>query len=167
MKLNPHILQTNPGRSNLIMNIFQLIDLLEEEIEDGANVLLSPHKKKVDQDRIDEIISEMRRSLPEEIRQAEMIRQEKQRILEDARLQADAIIRDAERRAREMTGENEIVKMATEKANEILAAANKNARDVRAGAKSYAEDILDELSKYFEEYIEIVRRNKQSLSSKN
>lgn len=147
------------------MNIFELISLLEEELENSPNVAFSGNKKRVDLERIDEIISEMRQSLPEEIRQAELIRKEKQAILDDARVQSDAMIRDAERRSREMVEDHEITKIATQKGEEYIANAQKNAREIRLGARGYAEDVLNDLEKYMAEYIEAIRRNRDSLSS--
>lgn len=148
------------------MNIFELIALLEEELENSPNVAFSGNKKRVDLERIDEIIAEMRQSLPEEIRQAELIRKEKQAILDDARTQSEVMIRDAERRSREMLQENEITRIATQKGEEYIVNAQKTAREIKLGANAYAEDVLNDLEKYMGEYINAIRRNRESLSSK-
>lgn len=146
------------------MNIFELMSLLEEELENSPNVAFSGNKKRVDMERIDEILAEIRQNLPEEIRQAELVRKEKQAILDDARIQSEAMIRDAERKSRELVEEHEITKIATQKGEEYIASAQKNAREIRLGARGYAEDMLNDLEKYMNEYIEAIRRNRESLS---
>ena len=47
-----------------------MMDLLEDELENSANIPLSS-KKKVDIERVYSILDEMRDELPEEIRKAE------------------------------------------------------------------------------------------------
>ena len=83
------------------MNIFELMDLLEDELENSPNIPLSS-KKRVDVERFYSILDEMREELPEEIRKSELLLREKQFILDDARVQADATVREAERRAKQM-----------------------------------------------------------------
>ena len=56
---------------------------------------------------------------------------------------------------------------ATEKARQILAQAQKNAREVRQGAKGYAEDLMLDVEGYLNEYLEMVRKNRESLNGKN
>lgn len=149
------------------MNILELISLLEEELENSPNVAFSGNKKKVDMEIIDEIIEKMRQSLPEEVRQAEMIRKEKQAILDDARIQSEAMVRDAERRAKDMVDDNEITRMATTKGEEIINRSQQSAREIRMGAKAYAEDVLNDLERYCGDYIDAIRRNRESLSAKS
>ena len=147
------------------MNIMELIDLLEEEISASPKVPFS-NKLKIDDERIYEILDELRRVIPEEVRKAEMIRKEKQSIIHDANKEAEVIIQDAQRMAKEMLDQNEITKLAIEKGNEIVANAQKNAKEIRYGAKAYAEDVLNDMENYMKDYIANVRKNREALAGK-
>jgi hypothetical protein len=147
------------------MNIFELMDLLEDELENSPNIPLSS-KKRVDVERFYSILDEMREELPEEIRKSELLLREKQFILDDARVQADATIREAERRAKQMVEENEITQMAQRNAEEIIAAAQRNSKEIRLSARSYADDVLSDLESYVKEYYDLIRKNRDSLSVK-
>ena len=48
----------------------------------------------------------------------------------------------------------------------MMANAQRNAREVRAGAKAYAEDVLIDVETYLSDYLEMVRKNRESLSAK-
>ena len=147
------------------MSIFELMDLLEDEIEQSPKVVMSS-MHKVDPERLLQIVHQMREELPEEIHEAEGIFREKGRILKEAKARAEEILAKAQAQAEDLCSEHEIVAMATNRANEIMAAAQHNAREVRAGAKAYAEDLMSDLESYLSESLEIVRKNKTSLSGK-
>ena len=146
--------------------LINCMDMLEEELEESKKALFSSSFKKVDTERMYEILEDMRAAYPEELRQAERIISDKMRIMADAKADAERMIRDAEQRANQLVDEHEIVQAATDKARQILAAAQKNARDVREGAKGYAEDLMQDVEGHLEEYIDMVRKNRESLSGK-
>ncbi len=148
------------------MDLIACMDMMEEELEISKKALFSP-LKKVDTDRIYELLETMRANYPEEMRQAERILSDKQRIIEEARAESDRILRDAERRANELVDEHEIVQAATEKAKQVLASAQKNSREVRQGAKNYAEDLMRDIEGYLTEYTDMVRKNREALAGKN
>ena len=143
------------------------MDMLEEELENSKKALFSSAFKKVDTERMYEIREDMRAAYPEELRQAEHIVSDKMRIMADAKADAERLMREAEQRANQLVDEHEIVQAATEKARQILAQAQKNAREVRQGAKGYAEDLMLDVEGYLNEYLEMVRKNRESLNGKN
>ena len=69
------------------MKVLELLDLLEEEIESGGSLPLTG-KKILDPDKLLDIVDEIREALPGEFRQAEILKQERERILEDAQKEA-------------------------------------------------------------------------------
>ncbi|MBE5780428.1 MAG: ATPase [Clostridiales bacterium] len=147
------------------MNIYELIDLLEDELENSPNIPLT-NKKRVDLEQIYGILDEMREEVPEEVRKAELVLREKQFILDDAKVQAEATIREAERRAQQMVEENEITQMAQRHAEEIIAAAQRNSKEIRVSARAYADDVLGDLESYVKEYHDLIRKNRDSLNVK-
>lgn len=100
--------------------LINCMDMLEEELEESKKALFSSSFKKVDTERMYEILEDMRAAYPEELRQAERIISDKMRIMADAKADAERMIRDAEQRANQLVDEHEIVQAATDKARQIL-----------------------------------------------
>ena len=65
------------------MEIFTLLETLEEMLESGKTIPFS-NKGIVDKEEMLEIIKEIRLKLPEELKQAKWVKEERQRILVEA-----------------------------------------------------------------------------------
>ena len=65
--------------------LINCMDMLEEELEESKKALFSSSFKKVDTERMYEILEDMRAAYPEELRQAERIISDKMRIMADAK----------------------------------------------------------------------------------
>ena len=98
------------------MEIFTLLESIEDILEKSKGVPFS-NKVLVDKEEILEIIGELRLKLPEELKQAKWIKEERQRILVEAQKEADDIVKEAENRIISMIDEHEITKKAYELAN--------------------------------------------------
>ncbi|NLV76384.1 MAG: ATPase [Tissierellia bacterium] len=144
------------------MEILKLIDEIEDIIENGSSVPFSS-KVMIDADEIYDIISEIRIKLPDEIKQANWIKQERQRILAEAQKEADTIVSEAELRLQELIEEDEITKKAKELAEEITTKAQNNAKEIRLGALEYADNILANTQEDLKKLIEILNENRQEL----
>ena len=79
------------------MEIFTLLETLEDMLEKSRAVPFSS-KCIVDKEEILDIIKEVRLKLPEELKQAKWVKEERQRILVEAQNEADEIIKEAENR---------------------------------------------------------------------
>ena len=119
----------------------EYLDMLEDLIE-GSKAMPFSSKVSLDKEQIFEIISDMRINVPNEIRQAQKIINEHDRIVNDANNKATIALKDAERRAQEMVDDHEIYKMALEQAREMMDETKKSARDMRVSAIDYADEIL-------------------------
>lgn len=144
------------------MEILALIEALEDVAERGVPVPFSG-KSIVDTQEILDIIQEIRLKLPEDLKQAKWVKEERQRILLEAQKEADEIIKEAEKKIASMIDEHEISKKAYEQANEIIANAKKNAREIRLGTKEYADEILANLEKIINETLEVIHNNREEL----
>lgn len=123
------------------MNVDELLDMMEELLEGSAKVPLSG-KRVVDEDRLRDLIDDVRGNLPDEIRQAKGIVNDRAQILNDAKREAEAIISKAENRARAIVSEQEIVKESQRRAAEILSAAQTQSRELSSSVANYCENIL-------------------------
>ena len=124
------------------MNIDELLDLMEETLEDATGLPFAGGKRVVDIDKLQDIIDEVRLTLPTEVRQARAIVNDRADIVADAKREAEALVRKAEERARILVGEQEIVKAAQQRAAEIVGGAQTQAREMRTTVTEYCENML-------------------------
>jgi vacuolar-type H+-ATPase subunit H len=144
------------------MEILSILDTLEDLIEKSTGLPLTG-KCLVDREEVFEIISELRLKLPEEIKQAVWINDERQKILQEAKKEANGIVKDAENRIPTLVDEHEITQKAYEKAEDIVAAAQKNAKEIKNGTNDYADGILNKLEEILKDTLNVIERNRQEL----
>ena len=126
------------------MEIFTLLEAIEDILEKTKGV---PFTKKVlvDKDELLDLVEEIRLKLPDELKQAKWVKEERIRIIAEAEKQAEDIVKEAENRIISMIDEHEITKKAYEKKQEIIATANEMSREIDKGTRTYADTILGEL----------------------
>ena len=144
------------------MDVLKLIEEIEDILENSSTVPFSS-KVMVDADEIYEIISEIRIRLPDEIKQANWIKEERQRILAEAQKEADTMLNEVELRIEELIEHDEITKEAKRRAEEIMTKAQNNAKDIRLGSLEYADNILLETQEDLKNLIDILNENREEL----
>ena len=144
------------------MEIFTLLEELEDLLEKSKNLPFS-HKTLVDKEEILEIIKEIRLKLPDELKQAKWIKEERQRILVEAQNEADEIIKEAENRIISMIDEHEITKKAYEKKVEIIETANEMSREIKSGTEEYADNVLAGIEVALEDALKVIKNNRKEL----
>ena len=144
------------------MEIFTLLETLEDMIDRSKSVLFSD-KCIVDKEEILEIIKEIRLKLPDELKQAKWVKEERQRILVEAQNEADEIIKEAENRIISMIDEHEITRKAYEKKVEIIETANEMSREITKGTKDYADNVLSGIEVALEEALKVIQNNRKEL----
>ncbi len=144
------------------MDVLKLIEEIEDILENSSTVPFSS-KVMVDADEIYEIISEIRIRLPDEIKQANWIKEERQRILAEAQKEADTMLNEVELRIEELIEQDEITKEAKKRAEEIITKAQNNAKDIRLGSLEYADNILLETQEDLKNLIDILNENREEL----
>ena len=144
------------------MEILTILEALEDLVEKGISVPFSG-KCVVNREEILEIVKEMRLKLPDDLKQAKWVKEERQRILLEAQKEANNIIKDAENKIMSLVDEHEITKKAYEQANEIIANAQKNARDIRLGTREYADSILNKVEEILHDTLDVIKMNREEL----
>lgn len=147
------------------MDIMGLIDRLEDVIANGRKVPLSG-SVIIQEQKIYEIIDELRTALPEELKQARWIIKERQEMIEEAEKEANRIIEENRQRAEAMVQDREIVKMAERKASEIIEAAQSREREIRLGAEDYADEMLANLEVNLGKLLTAVQRGRDRLQGR-
>lgn len=144
------------------MEIFDIIDQLEDIIESSFTLPIIS-KTLIQKDDVMELLSDLRLRLPEDLKQAKWVQEERSGIIAGAHQEAGNILKSAEEKVAEMIEENEITKKAYDQANEIITNAQKNAREIRLGARQYAESLLADLEGRLTGQIEEIKAGRNEL----
>ena len=144
------------------MEIFTLLETLEECLEKAKNIPFT-QKGIVDKEEILDIIKEIRLKLPDELKQAKWVKEERGRILVEAQKEADGIVKEAENRIISMIDEHEITRKAYEQKAQIIETANEMSREISKGTKEYADNILEKVQGVLQEALATVENNRKEL----
>ena len=144
------------------MEIFTYIETLEDLLENSKGVPFS-NKCIVDREEALELIKEIILKLPDELKQAKWVKEERKRILDEAQKEANDIVKEAENRIIAMIDEHEITRKAYEKKAEIIETANEMSREISKGTKDYADNMLAGLEVALEDALTTIRNNRKEL----
>lgn len=144
------------------MEIFTLIENLEELIEGSSKVPFSS-KVMVDKEELNGILEEIKLKLPDELKQAKRIKDERLTILNDAKEEANKILKDAELKIVELVDENAITRQAIEQKEEIIENANRISKEISTGTKEYADNLLERIEDLLSQTLNVVRENRKEL----
>lgn len=155
------------------MDILQLIDELEDVIDDASSV---PFTKKVsvNPEDIYEIINDLRDALPEEIKEAKWVNEEKERILTDAKTQADTLVNQAKgeveksyeaanRKYRDLVNENAITMEAKKQAAQIVQDAENTAHGITKNSLAYVDGMLVKTEEELKNLLKVIEENRSQL----
>lgn len=138
------------------MDILQLIDRLEELFNESKNV---PFTKNVmvDEDRMLDIIDQMRIAIPEEVKKAQQLLGQRDRVLAQAQEEANRTLELARQKADQMVTKDMIAVEAQRRADMLMAQARTQADGIRADADDYVLDSLHQLESELERNLNQVR----------
>lgn len=126
------------------MDILHLVDRLEEVFNSGTAIPLS-HKLMVDEDRVLEIIDQMRVSIPEEVKKAQQVLAQRDRIMAQAQEEAARTVQLAKEKGEQLVSRENLVASAQSKADQLMDVARADAEQVRAEADDYTLEVLTKL----------------------
>ena len=126
------------------MDILQLIDRLEELFNESKNIPLT-RNVMVDEDRMLDIIDQMRIAIPEEVKKAQQLLGQRDRVLAQAQEEANRTIEIARQKADQLVTKDMIMQEASRRAELILSQARTDAESIRGDADVYVIDSLTQL----------------------
>jgi cell division septum initiation protein DivIVA len=143
--------------------------LLDElgNLVDSARRLPWGRQVLIDGDQVHTLLEQIRHALPDQMRQAEWVIRERDRLIAEAGQQADKVMNDAVDRARSLAENSEVVKEAQVRAQEILQDAERRAQEIHSGALAYADEVLGGLDDRIAKLQQSVRQDRQSLKPRN
>jgi cell division septum initiation protein DivIVA len=126
------------------MDILQLIDRLEELFNQSKSIPLT-RNVMVDEDRMLDIIDQMRIAIPEEVKKAQQLLGQRDRVLAQAQEEANRTLELARQKADQMVTKEMVAQEASRRAEQIVIQARNEAENVRADADDYAMNSLTQL----------------------
>jgi cell division septum initiation protein DivIVA len=146
------------------MDILHLVDRLEELFNESRSVPFT-HSVVVDEDRMLDIIDQMRVSIPEEIKKAQQINSQKDRVLAQAQEEAGRTLALAREKGEHLVDKDGVVQAAQARANQIIEQARLEGEMAKQEADEYVLDTLTRLEMELERSINQVRNGIRTMQS--
>ncbi len=155
------------------MDIELLLNELKEVVDEAGSVPFSK-KVTVNPDDVYAILDDLKESIPQEIKDARWVNQERERILSEANTQAQQIIDGAEqkvqkaydeanRKLKDLVSEHEITKHAHEEADRIVLEAKNTANTITTNSLAYVDQVLAKTSDEISKTLETIQENRSQL----
>ncbi|MBI4733000.1 MAG: hypothetical protein HY781_12905 [Chloroflexi bacterium] len=148
------------------MDILQLVDRLEELFNQSRPIWLT-HSVIVDEDKFLDIIDQMRIAIPEEVKKAQQLYTQKDRVLAQAQEEANRTLELARQKAAELVEKEALVVDAQRRASQIIDQSRAEAEEVKIGADQYSHDALAGLVVELERVLNQARNGLMVLEQKH
>ena len=145
------------------MDILHLVDRLEELFNESRPLWLT-HSVIVDEDRMLDLIDQMRVAIPEEIKKAQQIIAQRDRILAQAKEEANRTLALARDKAEKSLENDELIMAASSQANQIVERAQQDAVLQQREADQYILESLGKLELELNQLLSQVRNGITALN---
>ncbi|HQF70010.1 MAG TPA: hypothetical protein PLH39_01890 [Promineifilum sp.] len=146
------------------MDIQHLVDRLEQALNESTRVPLSAYLL-VNEEKVYSLLDQMRVAVPEEIKRANRVEAEKDRILAQAKEEAERIRELARQEAGELVRRDAIVNSAQHRAENIVERARRDAEALRQDADVYIVDVLQRLEQDLMRTMNVVRNGLEKVQA--
>jgi len=123
------------------MDILHLVDRLEELLNQSRPFLFT-HNVIVDEDRMLDIIDQMRVAIPEEVKKAQQLLAQRDRVLAQAQEEANRTLSIAREKSEQLVERDAIVQAAQARADQIVSHSSNDIEQTRRDADQYVIDTL-------------------------
>ena len=144
------------------MDILNLVDKLEELFSQGRSIPLT-HNVILDEDRMLDIIDQMRVSIPDEVKRSQQVLAQRDRILAQAKEEHERTIEIAKEKQEQLISSSEINVEAKRRAEQIISQAITEAEVIKREADKYALDTLKRLEYEMDRSINQIRNGIRTL----
>ncbi len=146
------------------MDILHLVDRLEELFNNSKPIPLS-RNVVVDENAFMDIIDQMRISIPDEIKKAQQVIAQKDRILAQAQEEANRTVSIAREKSERMVEKSDVYQSAQSKADDIVRQAKLDAEQSQHDADRYVVDTLASLERELKRILAQVENGINSLKA--
>jgi vacuolar-type H+-ATPase subunit H len=147
------------GSARATPDILQLIDRLEDLVSSGSRVPWGG-RIMIDEEELLMLVDQLRMAMPQEIKQARRIVQDRQKILSDAQTEADKILSVARERAEYLMNEQGLLNEAKARSEEMLRESRDHSRQSMSEIDAYAMQMLTHLERVLEENLQQIQQAK-------
>lgn len=144
------------------MDILQMIDRLEELLNESRPLPFT-HNVIVDEDRMLDLIDQMRVSIPEEVKKAQQLLAQRDRLIAQAQEEANRTVSLARDKSSELVERDQVVQAAYVQAEQIKTQALLDGNTIRRDADQYVLETLRNLEMEMERAINQVRNGIRTL----
>ena len=144
------------------MDLSARIQQLEELVRDAKSMPLSS-SALLNRDEVLELITQMKDSLPDEIKQARWIVKDREELLAKARRDTEAMVEAAREEQLRMASHEAVVQRAQEEAQRIVREAGEDGRRLRLESEDYVDAKLAQLEGALQRILEDVIETNQSI----
>ena len=123
------------------MKVLELLEEIEEIVDTASGFPLTG-KIMVDSQELLELVREIRVELPDEIQQAQWIKNERERILTEAKKEYETVIADAQAQAERLVENHDITVKAKLRADELMKVTESAAKQLKLGTYEYVDGIV-------------------------
>ena len=144
------------------MDILHLVDRLEELFNESRPIWFT-HSVAVDEERLLDIIDQMRVSIPEEIKKAQQILAQRDRILAQAQEEANRTVALAREKSEKMVEKSEVYQAAQAKIDQLGEQVRKESLQTQQEADRYVVETLSGLERELKNVLQQVQNGIKSL----
>lgn len=142
-----------------VADMMQLVDRLEELVTSAMRVPLS-NRIMVEEEEFLAVIDQLRLSVPQEIKQARRVVQERQQIIATAQDEASKILATAKDRAEYLMNEQGLINEAKSRSEEILRQAKDGSKRSMSQVDGYALQVLSQLEETLQRNLQQIQQAK-------
>jgi len=146
------------------MDILHLVDRLEELFNESKPIWFT-HSVIVDEDRMLDLIDQMRVTIPEEIKKSQQLLAQRDRILAQAQEEANRTVALAREKGDKLVENDPITQAAQTRADQIIAQARNECDRTKKDADDYILQSLTNLKNEMEKIMSQVQNGIQALSN--
>ena len=147
-----------------LADVTQLIDYLDELVLSGKKLKLYSGRVLVDVEDYLAIVDRLRLALPNEMRQARRVVQERQQILLDAQAEAEKILSVAKARVEYLIGDMGLTAEARFRGEDILRRSRDESKSVVAQVDRYAMEVFDNAEKALRDGLSRIADAKEAMA---
>lgn len=144
------------------MDILHLVDRLEELFNQSRPIPFT-HNVIVDEEKMLNLIDQMRVAIPDEVKKAQQILTQRDRILAQAQEEANRTLNIAREKSEQLLARDAIVQAAQARAEQILVQSRSDAVMIRDEADGYVVDTLQRVEIELERSLSQVRNGIRAL----
>lgn len=163
----------DPGADDELIPVLDILDGLEELISSSRRLPFTS-TVAVNEEDILEAIDRIRVGLPDDLREARHLLEDRARLVERAQREAEELaerstadaerrLRDAEARVEALLAQHAVTREAEQRAAALLAEAEAQAADQRGAADDYAREVMQRLEEQLDRWLGTVREGLQAL----